>query len=230
MLELSKCFTYVVNWDQPEDGRHKAKREIHAISITKSQTGLVKETKQKTPGERHKTLGCHENPAMDMKMQAAELRKKAYKISQLTCLYGLSTNTTRTAYFIVYLSVVQYPLTSFYILKKLLDLAQTKATRRFLRCQGFNQNMLRVVAYAPRLLGGLGMQRMYTTQCIYNTMQMPKYLQARTTVGKVFKVGTNWLQRWAGLSQCVMRRPTLEIPPTTSKIMGIKEFLTTCRA
>lgn len=66
VLELSKYFTYVVNWAQGEDGRHKIQSEILTMSITGSQTDLVKEIKQKTPHESYKALGCHKNPAMDM--------------------------------------------------------------------------------------------------------------------------------------------------------------------
>jgi hypothetical protein len=91
--------------------------------------------------------------------------------------------------------------------------------------------MPRIVAYAPKLLGGLGMQRMYTTQGVRNTMQMLKHMRAGTTVGKLFKIGISWLQRWAGIGQCMMQRPDREIPPTTSKLlMSIREFLALCRS
>ena len=168
---------------------------------------------------------------MNMKAQAEDTTKKAEKISQLTCSYGLSANTSRLAYRSVYLPAVTYPLTSSYMSKRVLDKAQAKATRRFLRCHGFNPHMPRIVAYAPKLLGGLGMQCMYTTQGVRNTTQMLKHIRAGSTIGKLFRIAISWLQRWAEIGHCIMQRPDREIPPTSSKmLMSIREFLTECRA
>ena len=116
---------------------------------------------------------------MDPKAQAEDIRKKVEKILQLTCSYGLSRNTSRLAYYSVFLPAVLYPLTSSYIPKQALDKAQAKATRRFLRCLGFNPHMLRIVAYAPRAPGGMGMQRMYTTQGVRNTNATAKTSESR---------------------------------------------------
>lgn len=107
----------------------------------------------------------------------------------------MSTNTSRMAYYSVYLAAVQYPLTASYMSKKALDWGQVKATRRLFRRLRFNKNMPMIVAYVPRMIGGLGMQRLYTTQCMRNTMQLLKHLCAGTTVGKLFKIGIDWFQR-----------------------------------
>lgn len=143
---------------------------------------------------------------MDMKVQAEDVRKKAVKISQQTCSYGLSTNISRLAYFSVYLSEVSLTLTLSYISKEVLDIAQPKATRRFLRCLGFNPNMPRIVAYAPKLLRAQGVR---------TTMQMLRHLRAGTTAGKLFKIGISWLHRWAWIGQYVMSQPDRELPQTT---------------
>lgn len=75
--------------------------------------------------------------------QTIELRKKIERISQLTCLYGLSRETTRVSYYQVFLPAVQYPLMSFHMSKKARDSIQAKATRRFLTGMGYNPNMPR---------------------------------------------------------------------------------------
>ena len=177
-LELSKCFTYVINWEQDEEGRHYMRKERQQISIIESETTENKIIESKETSQSHKTLGCMKNPEMDHKDQAEDIYKKAEKISQLTCSYGLSTETTKMAYSSVYLPAIQYPLVSSHIPKKTLDRIQAKATRRFLPCLGYNPNMPRIVAYAPRQMGGLGMQRLYTSQGVKNTTAMLKHLRA----------------------------------------------------
>lgn len=76
---------------------------------------MPKAIKQKSAHESHNTLGCIKNPSMQTKDQASELREKAERISQLTCPYGLRTDTTRKEYFSIFLLAVQCPLTSSYM-------------------------------------------------------------------------------------------------------------------
>ena len=72
---------------------------------------------------------------------------------------------------------------------------------------------------------------MYSIQGVKNTIQMLKHLRADTTVGKLFRIAISWLQRRASIVQCVMCRLDREIPQTSSKLlMGIREFLSSCRA
>ena len=178
-------FTYIIKWDQDDEGRHKMCEEKENIQIIESQTNTLKEIKSKSPRESHKTFGCFKNPMMDPKDQIADIKNKLERLSQLTCSYGLSQQTVRLAYFSVFLPAVQYPLTSSSISKKALDAVQAKATRRFLTAMGYHPNTPRIVAYAPKQMGGIGMQRLYTNQGVKNTITMLKHLRAKTTVGKL---------------------------------------------
>lgn len=136
--------------------------------------------------------------------QTIELRKRIKRISQLTCSNGLSRETTSIAYHHVFLPTVQYALTSLYILRKAIDTIQAKATRRFLTGKGYNPNMPRAVVFAPKLAGGMGFQRLYTTQGVRNTIQLLKHLRVDSTVGKLFKIAMSWLQWWEGIGTAVM--------------------------
>lgn len=96
---------------------------------------------------------------------------------------------------------------------------------------GYNPNMPRAVASAPRQLGGIDMKRLYTTQGIRNIMQRLKHMRAGITVRKLFLRCVDWLQMWAEISHCVVERPEQEIPPTSAKyFMSIREFLTRSKA
>lgn len=68
MLELHKCCTYVINWEQDDEGRHQISNQIQLIEIIESQPSQTKKIQQKSPSESHKTLGCFKNPAMDAKV------------------------------------------------------------------------------------------------------------------------------------------------------------------
>ena len=115
--------------------------------------------------------------------------------------------------------------------KKALEAIQAKATRRFLMGMGYNPNMPREVVYAPKQAGGMGFHRLYTTQGVRNTVQLLKHTRANTTVGKLFFIAVDWLQRWSGISSAVMESPQADIPPTSSKyLQSIREFLTKCKA
>lgn len=116
-------------------------------------------------------------------------KEKAERISQRTCSYGLSKTTTRLAYTSVYLPTIQYPWASSHIPRRTLQRIQAKATRRFLACMGFNPTLPRIVVYAPRQMGGLGMQWLHTTQGVNHFMLMLKHLRAMTTLGKLFLIG-----------------------------------------
>lgn len=74
--------------------------------------------------------------------------------------------------------------------RKVLDAIQGNATRRFLTGIGYILNMV----YAPKQLGGTGMQRLYTTQGVRNLTQMLKHIRANSTVWKLFMIETDWLQ------------------------------------
>lgn len=168
---------------------------------------------------------------MDFQQRAQEIKRRADRISQLTCTYGLSRATTRLAYYSVYLPAIQYPLVSSYIPRQSLNTEKARATKRFLPAMGFHPNIPRSVVHAPKQLGGLGLQRLYTNQEVRNVTQMLKHLQADTAVGKLFRIDIDWYQRWAGIGKCVMRRPKAETPPTSSKyLMEIRRFLGECRA
>lgn len=170
------------------------------------------EIKSKPTSKSHKTLGCHKNQEITTRDQTIKLRKKIEKISQRTCSYGLLRETTRGAYFHVYLPAIQYALILSYISQKALDAIQAKATRRFLTGTGYNPNMPREVVYVPKQAGGMGLQRLYTTQGIRNTTQFLKHTRANTMVGKLFRIAVGWLQLWAGIGTAVVETPEAEIP------------------
>lgn len=91
--------------------------------------------------------------------------------------------------------------------------------------------MPRIVAYAPRQMGGIGLQRLHTTRGVRNLTLMLKHLRAKTTLGKLFQIAIDWLQRWSGIGVCVMARPERRIPPTSAKyLVEIREFLVKCGA
>lgn len=122
----------------------------------KSETQERRTIQRKSPSESHKTLGCFKNPDMDSKAQAEDLRKKAERISQLTFSNGLSSATIKLAYSSVYLPAIQYPLNILTCPRRTLDSVQAKATRRILAGMGFNPNMPRIFAHAPKQIGGGG--------------------------------------------------------------------------
>lgn len=185
----------------------------------------------KPTSDSHKTLGCYKNPEMSSGVQTIELQKNIKNISQLTCSYGLSSDTSRIDSFQVFLPAVQCPLTSLHISRKPLDAVQAKATRRFLTNMGYNPNMPPEVVYAPKQSGGLGFQSLYTTQGVRNTTQLLKHTMSHTTVGKLFKIAVHWLKIWAGLGTHPMATLGGDIHPTSSKyIHSISSFLHKCDA
>lgn len=48
MLELNKPFTYMINWEQDKEGRHRMSNQRQPIEIIKSQTTLLEEIPAKT--------------------------------------------------------------------------------------------------------------------------------------------------------------------------------------
>ena len=126
---------------------------------------------------------------MSMKAQLNELKKKMDKISHLITSYGLSQSTSRRAYNSVFKPAVEYVLTSSYMTKEELDKAQAKkSTRSFLQAMGYNPHFPRTAAYAPKEIGGIGMNRLYTEQGIKNVSQLMKHIRARTSVGDLFLI------------------------------------------
>lgn len=49
-------------------------------------------------------------------------------------------------------------------------------------------NIPRMVVYAPKPLGGIGMQRLHITQGVRNVTQMLKHVRAKSTVGKLLLI------------------------------------------
>ena len=89
----------------------------------------------------------------------------------------------------------------------------------------------RAVVNAPKLAGAMGIQCLYTTQGVRNVTQFLKHIRADSTVGKLFKINVDWLQRWAGISEAMMEEPAAKIPPMTAKyVESIREFMANCNA
>lgn len=62
-----------------------------------------------------------------------------------------------------------------YIGKEELDKAQARATSSFLKVMDYNPNFPRT---APREIGGMGLNRLYTDKGINNIFQMLKHIGA----------------------------------------------------
>lgn len=69
---------------------------------------------------------------------------------------------------------------------KVLGAIPAKVTRRFLTGVGYNPNVSRVVVYAPKQLGGMCMQNLYTPQGVMNVTQILKHMRADFTLGELF--------------------------------------------
>lgn len=119
----------------------------------------------------------------------------------------------KSSIFPCFFPAVQYALTSSYIPLKALDAVQAKATRRFLTGMGYNPNMPREVVFTPKQAGGMGLQRLNTTQGTINKIPLLKHTRANPAEGKLFRIAVDWLQRLAGIGTEVMETPEAEIPP-----------------
>lgn len=64
---------------QDEDGRHMLSEEVKGLSIEESQIGSMKTIKTKKPNKSHKTLWFIKSPSMNMRDQAAEIKRQSGK-------------------------------------------------------------------------------------------------------------------------------------------------------
>ena len=153
------------------------------------------------------------------------------KTSHLITSYGLSQSTSRRAYNSVFKPAVEYVLTSSYMMKEELDKAQAKSTRSFLQAMGYNPHFPRTAAYAPKEIGGIGLNRLYTKQGIRNVSQLMKHIRARTSVGDLFLIALDWAKLWAGTKESILCDTETILPENSARFLAsIREFLIRCKA
>jgi len=90
---------------------------------------------------------------------------------------------------------------------------------------GYNQNMPKVVIYAPSTHGGLRLKHLHTEQGLQKALQVIKHLQTCTTLGDLIQVAIKAYQIQAGIPNQVLE-DTIVLPWLLNRwITNLRNFL-----
>ncbi len=121
--------------------------------------------------------------------------------------------------------MITYPFPATNLPAIVLEKAQSMTMPIIISHMGYNQNMPKVVIYAPSTHGGLRLKHLHTEQGLQKALQVTKHLQTRTTLGDLIQVAIKAYQIQAGIPNQVLE-DTIVLPWLLNRwITNLRNFL-----
>jgi hypothetical protein len=231
LLELPKCFYYILNWKFDKNGIPAAttiaEQRLHTTQLTlpvdSSQAEIVINQKEVT--EAHKTLGTMKTIVGDESSHKSFLLAKSDLFATKVLHARMNRRQAKLAYRTIYIPAMLYSLPATNLSEIDLNAIQSKATSRFLSASGYEKGFPRAVVHGPTAYGGLGMQHLYTEALTLKIEALISHIRANTSLGKSMMINLNWTQMMAGTSTPILASVHLIDYIQHNWIMHIRQFL-----
>jgi hypothetical protein len=158
-LELGKCSCYLSVWDFQDDGYPYTvpPSELNIDIKVQDANGIKQTIQQLATNKSQKMLSMMRNPMGNQQDEVAQLKMKSDHIAAKINSYMITQADTFLAYKAFYIPALQYSLAITSINQMDFKNIQSLATTAFLAAMGYNRNMPRVIAHAPKIYQGLGL-------------------------------------------------------------------------
>ena len=111
----------------------------------------------------------------------------------------------RLAYNMISIPTITYSLAACTFSKTQLEQIQAPALYTFLPAMGWNRTTSRAIIHGPEELGGINIPPLYAIHGASKIISMLTNIQAKTELGKLFVINTNWLQLVSGHEQQIFQ-------------------------
>jgi hypothetical protein len=207
-MELGKCSCYLSVWDFQEDGyAYTVPPSELNIDIEVQDANGNKQTIQQLPtDESQKMLGVMRNPMGNQQDEVARLKRKSDSIATKINSYMITQADAFLAYEALYVPALRYSLSITSINQMDFENIQSAATTSFLAAMGYNRNMPRAIAHAPKIYQGLGLRHLYDLQGCDGTRLLLQELNMKdSSTSRMLQAVLESIQLEAGIG-----RPILE--------------------
>ena len=168
-LELSKCLAYIIvyDWNKGEPQMRSARDLTCSVKVTSGDDPTAYTISIRDPDVAHKTIGTYQCPTGNMTTQQEALQKKATVFAaRFKSMSNMPKWKVMTAYKTMFLTAMEYPLSSCTFNKAQSEKIHRTATRAIIGALGVNRMFPRLLAFAPTSLMGIGLHHPYTSQGI----------------------------------------------------------------
>jgi hypothetical protein len=200
-LELNKCFFCLMIWHFSDDGTPSLtpKAQLpHSLMITQGNDVAPTEIAHKDCSTAHKTLGAMKAPNRSQAGEIARLHDKCKAHAKAMLSNSVSSTDSTIACRVHHLPRIGYSLSTTYITAKDFSRIQGTAVSAFLATSGYNRNMKRALAFAPRNHGGIGMIPLILLQGQKCINILRRHILHRTALGMQIRINIAWIQQEAG--------------------------------
>jgi hypothetical protein len=190
MLELKKCFFYLLSWKWDSKGnpipkdKKSQQEKIHLNSVKIGNTN-VKLTQYEVK-KSHKTLGSYKCLVGCKSTHFEYLNQKSNEISIKINTCQLNRRQAKMAYNSCYIPAILYSLSAVTISQQQVDQIQQQATSAFIWKCGYDQHFPRCVVYGHNKFGGLGFLQLYVEGNIKKITALLSHVNNNTMLGKMF--------------------------------------------
>jgi ribonuclease HI len=206
-MELGKCSCYLSVWDFQEDGYAYTMppTELNvAIEVT-DVNGVKQNIQQLATDESQKLLGVMKNPIGNQQDEVLRLRKKSDHFALKMNSQLLTHADAILAYEAFYIPAMRYSLGITAINQLDFENIQSYATTAFLAAMGFNRNMPRAVAHAPKLYQGLGLRHLYDLQgCDSTRLLLQEINMKNSTTSRMLQAALDTIQLESGIGKPIL--------------------------
>jgi len=137
----------------------------------------------------------------------------------------LMQKEAKVVYTTIFLPTITYPFPATTLSTSNLEQAQSMTTPMIISHMGYNQNMPKLVIYAPLMHRGLCLKHLHTEQGLQKALQFIKHLQTQTTLGKLMQTMIKAYQIQAGLLNSILKDTQLLPWLPHQWISNLREFL-----
>lgn len=220
-LELSKCFYYIISWKFDEEGRpalRKPSEMDHQVKIIDHSTGQMETIEQRNCTTPHETLGIWES-IQNVSEEHTRIQEKCALLSRRVTMAAVPRSHTPTLYNAYILSSLGYGLQVGTLTFKQTCKMQQPLVAALLNSFGYNRHFPRSITFASRDIGGCNIVHLFAEQGYQQTMTILRLIRANRDTGKELVTYLKWVQKWAGTTTQVFRRPFSHIylPPSRNK-------------
>lgn len=208
MLELPKCFFYLVLFEFDDDGLPRLhiqpQDETTTLTIKNSVTGTEYPVHAMRSNKAHKTLGVMLAPDLS---NTAETNRIRERITSLCCRltpHRPTPSLVRRFVTSVYRPSINYSAPISNISKEVWHKIQAPFIRLVLRKLTFPATTPDAIIFASVQAGGLGLTDGYREQGLKHVSYLMNQIRSDTIVATHFRITLKWAQHTSGLSQSIL--------------------------
>lgn len=182
--------------------------------------------KRQEPTQSSRILGVYQSPMGDFTSHIQTMKTKADGYAGYLLSPRLTFSDIRTFHNVIYTPAMKYSLPAVAVDEEELSTIQSRIIPTIVKRLGLSSKIPTAIRFGPTTMGGLGLMDLRTESGVEMIKYFRHEIYGNTQVGQLLLLQVQASQLEAGITNPLLKEPTLLIPYLTSNwVLSMRQFM-----